>query len=49
MGLASDFVAIIREHKAWWLVPVIVVLVLVGIFVVFSQSSVLSPFIYAFF
>jgi uncharacterized membrane protein YjdF len=49
MGLAGDIWAFMRERKAWWLAPIIIVLVLVGVLVVFSQSSPLSPFIYALF
>jgi uncharacterized membrane protein YjdF len=49
MGLMSDMWALMKEHKAWWLAPIIIVLLLVGALVVFSQSSALSPFIYALF
>ncbi len=39
----------LMERKAWWLVPMIIMLILVGILVVIGQSSGVSPFIYAFF
>ena len=39
----------LRVRKAWWLTPIIVMLVLVGILIVFGQSSAVSPFIYALF
>ncbi|MBI2575862.1 hypothetical protein HYV84_01510 [Candidatus Woesearchaeota archaeon] len=39
----------LKERKAWWLVPIIIMLLLVGILVIFGQSSALSPFIYALF
>jgi competence protein ComGC len=39
----------LMERKAWWLVPMIIMLILVGILVVLGQSSAVSPFIYAFF
>ncbi len=38
-----------KETKKWWLLPIIIMLILVGILVVFGQSSALSPFIYALF
>jgi len=41
--------AFLKERKAWWLAPTIIILILVGILIVFSQSSALSPFIYALF
>jgi hypothetical protein len=46
LGEIWDF---LKVRKAWWLLPVIVMLILVGILIIFSQSSALSPFIYALF
>jgi len=37
------------ERKAWWLVPMVVVFLLVGLLLVTTQGSALSPFIYALF
>ena len=44
--LLNDLWHFMRERKKLWLAPVIVLLVLVGLFVVLSQSSVLAPLIY---
>lgn len=49
MDITSDICSFLRERKAWWLTPIIIMLLLVGVLVVFSQSSALSPFIYALF
>jgi uncharacterized membrane protein YjdF len=49
MSLTTDVWAFLKERKAWWLAPIIIVLLLVGVLVVVSQSSALSPFIYALF
>jgi len=38
-----------KENKAWWLTPIIVMLVLVGVLIVLGQSSSVSPFIYSLF
>ena len=46
LGEAWDF---LKVRKAWWLTPIIVMLILVGALIIFSQSSALSPFIYALF
>ena len=46
LGEIWDF---LRVRKAWWLTPIVVMLVLVGALIVFGQSSALSPFIYALF
>jgi len=39
----------LMERKAWWLVPIIIMLILVGILIIFGQSSAVSPFVYALF
>ncbi|MBW2989029.1 hypothetical protein KY358_01790 [Candidatus Woesearchaeota archaeon] len=46
IGELWDF---LKVRKAWWLTPIIIMLVLAGILIVFGQSSALSPFIYALF
>jgi hypothetical protein len=38
-----------RVRKKWWLGPVIVVLVLLGVFMVLTQGTVVAPFIYTLF
>lgn len=38
-----------RYKKKWWLGPILFVLVLLGIFIVFAESSALAPFIYSLF
>ena len=39
----------LKVRKAWWLAPTIILLIIVGALIIFSQSSALSPFIYALF
>ena len=48
-GLVGELFAFLRERRAWWLAPVIILLLAIGALIIFSQSSVLSPFIYALF
>jgi len=38
-----------RARKKWWLFPIIIMLVLVGVLIIFGQSTAVSPFIYALF
>jgi hypothetical protein len=45
----SEFVQFLREEKKYWLVPIVVVFILFGLLLVFSQSSALAPFIYTLF
>ena len=37
------------EKKAWWLVPMVTVFLLLGILIFMTAGSALSPFIYALF
>lgn len=45
----SEVVALLREKKAWWLVPMLTVFLLIGVLLVATSGSALSPFIYALF
>ena len=45
----SEFLEFLRHEKKYWLVPIVVVLVLFGLLLVFSQSSAVAPFIYTLF
>lgn len=47
--LLSDLWAFMKERKKWWLLPIVIMLVIVGILIFVAQSSSLSPFIYALF
>jgi hypothetical protein len=47
--LVGDFVGFIRHEKKWWLIPLTVALVLVGLLSIFATASPLSPFIYSLF
>ena len=47
-GLLMEFLEFLMESKKWWLVPILVVLLLVGV-LVFLSSSVVAPFIYPIF
>ena len=38
-----------KVRKKWWLAPIIIMLMLLGALIVFTESSALAPFIYALF
>jgi cell division protein FtsL len=48
-SLIREFWDFLKVRKVWWLTPIIVMLLLVTILIVFSQTTTLSPFIYALF
>jgi hypothetical protein len=45
----SEFVSFLRQEKKYWLVPIVVVFILFGLLIVFSQTSAVAPFIYTLF
>jgi hypothetical protein len=48
-SIIIEMLDFLKERKAWWLVPIIIMLILVGIIIIFGQSSAVSPFIYTLF
>lgn len=48
-GLLGELWQFLKVRKAWWMTPIIIMIVLVGILIFVGQSSALSPFIYALF
>lgn len=44
-----EFWQFLWQEKKFWLIPIVVVLVLFGALLVFSQSSAVAPFIYTLF
>ncbi len=48
-SIVSELWSYLRVRKKWWLAPIIVFLVLLGVLLVVSQSSAIAPFIYTLF
>lgn len=49
MEFLSDLWRFMKERKKFWLAPVIIILLLIGILIVFGGSSAIAPFIYSLF
>ncbi len=47
--LLSDLWEFLRVRKKYWLAPLIITIVLMGALIVFTQGSVVAPFIYSIF
>jgi hypothetical protein len=48
LSLVGEFILFIRENKAWWMIPILLVLGLVGIMVALTSTGA-APFIYTLF
>ncbi|WP_167618534.1 DUF5989 family protein [Maribellus sediminis] len=49
MDFLKDLWLFMKERKKFWLLPLIIVLLLLGIVIVFAGGSAIAPFIYTLF
>jgi hypothetical protein len=49
VGIVVELWEFLRIRKKLWLAPILVFLLLVGVLLVFSESSAVAPFIYTLF
>ncbi len=49
IAVISELWQFMRENKKFWLAPIVITLVLVGLLLVVAKSSAIAPFIYTLF
>jgi hypothetical protein len=49
LSILREFWDFLRVRKKWWLAPVVIILVLLGLVLVLTEGSALAPFIYTLF
>ncbi len=49
MSRFADLFEFLKVRKKWWLTPIILFLLLLGLLLVVTQGSALAPFIYTLF
>jgi len=49
LAILSELWLFLKVRKKWWLGPIILFLLLLGILIIFTEGSALAPFIYAIF
>lgn len=47
--IIREFWVFLKERKKWWLLPIVIFLLLLGVLIVLTEGSALAPFIYALF
>ena len=47
-GILGELFSFLWQNKLWWMIPIIITLVILGVFVWFAQSAAV-PFIYTLF
>jgi hypothetical protein len=48
-AITRELWSFLKLRRKWWLLPIILILLIVGMLLVFAESSVLAPFIYTVF
>lgn len=49
LSILAELWEFLKVRKKWWLAPIVILLVLLGALIVFTEGSALAPFIYTFF
>ena len=44
-----EFWQFLMQEKKYWLLPIVIVFVLFGLLIIFTQTSAIAPFIYTLF
>ena len=48
-SIITEFWEFLKVRKRFWLLPIVIVLLLLGGLIIFTESSAVAPFIYALF
>jgi hypothetical protein len=48
-GVVGELVTFLWERRLWWLIPMVVVLLFIGLVLIFASASGVGPFIYTLF
>jgi len=49
LPIIKEFLTFVVAYKKWWLVPIIIGLLLLGLFITITQFPAIAPYIYAIF
>ena len=49
LELVRDVCDFLKTRKKYWLAPLIITIILMGALIIFTQGSVVAPFIYSIF
>lgn len=49
LKIISEFVEFLMLNKKWWLLPIVLVLMILGVLIILTQGSAVAPFIYTLF
>ncbi len=49
MDLIREFLEFLKARRKFWLLPILLVMLLLGLLFIFGQGSAIAPFIYTLF
>lgn len=49
LSILGEFWGFLRVRKKWWLAPIVILLLTLGLILVLTEGSALAPFIYSLF
>ena len=49
LSILKEFWDFLKVRKKWWITPIVVTLLLLGVLIVITESSAVAPFIYTLF
>ncbi len=49
LSIIKELWLFLKTRRQYWLAPIIVIMVLLGLLIIFAQSSAVAPFIYILF
>lgn len=48
-SIMGELLAFLWLRRLWWMIPMVLVLLVFGLLIIFTQSSALAPFLYPLF
>ena len=49
LQIVKEIFEFLLEKKKYWLIPIIIILLLIGVLIVLTEGSAIAPFIYTLF
>jgi hypothetical protein len=49
VGIMGELMQFLWARKLWWMMPMVLLLLVMGILLIFAQSTAIAPFIYTLF
>jgi hypothetical protein len=48
-SIIRELLSFLWQERIWWMIPMVIVLILLGVLIIFAEQSAVAPFIYTLF